>query len=111
LALLEPWLDSRKDIRARLARRHRRSVRVWYTNMFNKLVCCATLVLLSPAIFAVWVAIKRSAPPKMVIGQERSSQAVKDASPVLLTIKPVLVCVSQQHVGKSKISAKRAISA
>jgi hypothetical protein len=110
LALLEPWLDSRVEVRERLARRQRRMARAWSTNMINKAVCCATIALLSPAIFAVWVAIKRSAPQKSVIGHERRAETGKDQPNVLLSIKPIALRVPP-IAAKSKIGVNRAISA
>jgi hypothetical protein len=112
--LLLHWLDDRHEARLRVARRRRRAAKAWSSSIVNKLVCGASIALLAPAIFAVWVAIKRSSPARSTVRLPDKSvigprvQAAKPA--MLLTIKPALICAPQRG-GTMNIAASRAMSA
>ncbi len=64
--------------------------------MFDRLNSAATIVLLAPAIFAVWIAIRRSAPTpsptpalrSTIIGQSQAATAVAGKPGVILKIEP-----------------------
>jgi hypothetical protein len=78
--------------------------RVLSSNVLDKLVTGATIVLLAPAIFAVWIAIWRSGSRRRrahspsrslgVIGHTAPNGSPAAQPQLLLTIKPTIQAIS-----------------
>jgi hypothetical protein len=83
-----------------------RRCRGWSLVALDKLITGASIVLLAPAIFAVLIAIRRSAPQK---SRTINEAAPSPASRMRIPISPVLAGVGE--FGALKVVAKRAVSA
>jgi hypothetical protein len=107
-SLVRHWFNEHQDSLLGVVRKGRRVARTWSFSALDRSISAATIVLLAPAIFAVWIAIRRSAPqqslaqstaqlpghaPQLsIIGQGQND--VLSKPPVILTIKPARQAIS-----------------
>jgi hypothetical protein len=99
-----------QDLPLKIKPRHGQRAAAWSSSAMDKVISCLAIAMLAPAILAVWIAIKRSAPAKSSVSDRTSLEALPSKAPVLLTIKPLRIGVPQK-IDNLKIAAKRAISA
>jgi hypothetical protein len=87
-----------------------RRASLWSSSALDKLVSCVAIAVLAPAILAVWIAIKRSAPAKTTIAHNTPADVATAQTPLLLTIKSIGISAPRK-VAKMRIAANRAVSA
>ena len=108
--LIERSIIALHDLGARIEHATWRRGKSWSLMLADKTISFLTMVLLLPAIVAVWIAIRRSAPANTVIGQSLPPDTGSDDSGVLLTIKPEPYSAAAS-INTDKAIKKRAMSA
>jgi hypothetical protein len=103
-SLLDQWSQDQQAQAQDAGRRPSVAARVLSSNVLDKLVTGTTIVLLAPAIVAVWIAIWRSGSrrprahsPSLslgVIGQNATTGSPTAQPQVLLSIKPTIQAIS-----------------